>query len=128
LFGDVWHRRYCMVWFSVSWWMARFLPATTAPRETRARLRPAAAVSLSASSSTTYSPTGRRCSIRAIWSICRWRKRKFLFDLRAILMGPIEIALIAGHFHDPHPKATGATNASGNHDPSASIGGADLRE
>jgi|HubBroStandDraft_2_1064218.scaffolds.fasta_scaffold729595_2 hypothetical protein len=41
----------------------------------------------------------------------------FLFDLRAILMGPIDVALIAGHFHDPHPRATGATNASGNHDP-----------
>jgi hypothetical protein len=45
----------------------------------------------------------------------RWLAALFSFDLRAVLMGPIEVALIAGHFHDPRPEATGATNAWGDH-------------
>jgi hypothetical protein len=45
----------------------------------------------------------------------RWLAALFSFDLRAALMGPIEAALIAAHFHDPRPEATGTTNAWGDH-------------
>ena len=45
----------------------------------------------------------------------RWLAALFSFDLRAALMGPIESALIAAHFHDPRPEATGMTNAWGDH-------------
>jgi hypothetical protein len=45
----------------------------------------------------------------------RWLAALFSFDLRAALMGPIETALVAAHFHDPRPEATGATNAWGDH-------------
>src|SRR5580704_9595319 len=31
------------------------------------------------------------------------------------LIGPIEVALIAVHFHDPRPAATGTINAWGDH-------------
>ena len=45
----------------------------------------------------------------------RWLAALFSFDLRAALMGPIEAALIAMHFHDPRSEFTGATNAWGDH-------------
>jgi hypothetical protein len=45
----------------------------------------------------------------------RWLAALFAFDLRAALMGPIETTLVAAHFHDPRPEATGATNAWGDH-------------
>ncbi len=45
----------------------------------------------------------------------RWLAALFSFDLRAALMGPIEVILVAAHFHDPRPEATGATNAWGDH-------------
>jgi len=45
----------------------------------------------------------------------RWLAALFSFDLRAALMGPIEVVLVAAHFHDPRPEATGATNAWGDH-------------
>ena len=45
----------------------------------------------------------------------RWLTALFSFDLRAALMGPIETALVAAHFHDPRPEAIGATNAWGDH-------------
>jgi hypothetical protein len=45
----------------------------------------------------------------------RWLAALFAFDLRATLMGPIESALVAAHFHDPRAAATGATNAWGDH-------------
>jgi hypothetical protein len=45
----------------------------------------------------------------------RWLAALFAFDLRAALMGPIEAALLAVHFHDPRAAATGATNAWGDH-------------
>ncbi len=43
----------------------------------------------------------------------RWLAALFSFDLRAALMGPIEAALIAAHFHDPRPEATGTTKRVG---------------
>jgi hypothetical protein len=45
----------------------------------------------------------------------RWLAALFAFDLRAALMGLIESALLAAHFHDPRTAATGATNAWGDH-------------
>ena len=45
----------------------------------------------------------------------RWLAALFAFDLRAALMGPIESALVAAHFHDPRGEVTGATNAWGDH-------------
>ena len=45
----------------------------------------------------------------------RWLAALFSFDLRAAMMGPIEVTLVAAHFHDPRPEATGATNAWGDH-------------
>jgi hypothetical protein len=45
----------------------------------------------------------------------RWLAALFAFDLRTALMGPIESALVAGHFHDPRGEVTGATNAWGDH-------------
>jgi hypothetical protein len=45
----------------------------------------------------------------------RWLAALFSFDLRAALMGPIEAALVAAHFHDPRAEVTGATNAWGDH-------------
>jgi hypothetical protein len=45
----------------------------------------------------------------------RWLAALFSFDLRAALMGPIEAALVATHFHDPRAEVTGATNAWGDH-------------
>jgi hypothetical protein len=45
----------------------------------------------------------------------RWLGALFSFDLRAALMGPIEAALVAAHFHDPRAEFTGATNAWGDH-------------
>ena len=45
----------------------------------------------------------------------RWLAALFAFDLRAALMGPIESALVAAHFHDPRAEVTGATNAWGDH-------------
>jgi hypothetical protein len=45
----------------------------------------------------------------------RWIAALFAFDLRAALMGPIEVALLAVHFRDPRAAATGETNAWGDH-------------
>ena len=45
----------------------------------------------------------------------RWLAALFSSDLRAALMGPMEAALIALHFHDPRIDTTGATNAWGDH-------------
>ncbi len=45
----------------------------------------------------------------------RWVAALFSSDLRAALMGPMEAALIALHFHDPRIETTGATNAWGDH-------------
>ena len=45
----------------------------------------------------------------------RWVTALFSFDLPAALMGPIEIALVASHFHDPRQDMTGGTNAWGDH-------------
>ena len=45
----------------------------------------------------------------------RWPAALFSFDLRAVMMSPIESLMVAAHFHDPRPEATGATNAWGDH-------------
>jgi hypothetical protein len=45
----------------------------------------------------------------------RWLGALFSFDLRAAVMSPIEAVMVAAHFHDPRPEATGATNAWGDH-------------
>jgi hypothetical protein len=45
----------------------------------------------------------------------RWITALFSFDLPAALMGPIEITLVAWHFHDPRERLTGASNAWGDH-------------
>ncbi len=45
----------------------------------------------------------------------RWLAALFSFDLRAAVMSPIESGMVAAHFHDPRPEATGATNAWGDH-------------
>jgi hypothetical protein len=45
----------------------------------------------------------------------RWVTALFSFDLPDALMGPIEIALVAAHFHDPRQDMTGGTNEWGDH-------------
>lgn len=45
----------------------------------------------------------------------RWLAALFSSDLRAAVMGPMEAALLALHFHDPRSETTGATNAWGDH-------------
>lgn len=45
----------------------------------------------------------------------RWVTALFSFDLPDALMGPIEIGLVALHFHDPRQDITGGTNAWGDH-------------
>jgi hypothetical protein len=45
----------------------------------------------------------------------RWVAALFSFDLPDALMGPIEIALVASHFHDPRQDMTGGTNEWGDH-------------
>lgn len=45
----------------------------------------------------------------------RWAGALFATDLRGALMAPIEMALVAGGFHDPRAEATGETNAWGDH-------------
>jgi len=45
----------------------------------------------------------------------RWLAALFSYDLRAALMSMIELALVAGGFHDPRPDVTGDTNAWGDH-------------
>lgn len=45
----------------------------------------------------------------------RWAAALFAFDLRGALMSVIEMALVAGGFHDPRATATGTFNAWGDH-------------
>ena len=45
----------------------------------------------------------------------RWLAALFSYDLRVALMSVIELALVAGGFHDPRPDVTGDTNAWGDH-------------
>jgi hypothetical protein len=45
----------------------------------------------------------------------RWAGALFSINLREALMAPIEMALVAGGFHDPRAAATGETNAWGDH-------------
>lgn len=45
----------------------------------------------------------------------RWAAALFAFDLRGALMSGIEMALVAGGFHDPRSAATGGSNAWGDH-------------
>lgn len=45
----------------------------------------------------------------------RWVAALFAFDLRGALMSLIEMALVAGGFHDPRASVTGTSNAWGDH-------------
>jgi hypothetical protein len=45
----------------------------------------------------------------------RWVAALFSFDLRSALMSVIEMALVAGGFHDPRAATTGHSNAWGDH-------------
>ncbi|HEY1933901.1 MAG TPA: hypothetical protein VGG99_17955 [Acetobacteraceae bacterium] len=45
----------------------------------------------------------------------RWAGAIFSTDLRDALMAPIEMALVAGDFHDPREAVTGGTDAWGDH-------------
>jgi len=45
----------------------------------------------------------------------RWAGAVFSTDLRGAMLGAIEMALVAGAFHDPRAAATGETNAWGDH-------------
>jgi hypothetical protein len=45
----------------------------------------------------------------------RWLGALFAFDLRGALSSLIEMALVAGHFHDPRTEATGSMNPWGDH-------------
>ncbi len=45
----------------------------------------------------------------------RWMGALFAFDLRALVMSTIELALTALHFRDPRAEVTGSANAWGDH-------------
>ena len=45
----------------------------------------------------------------------RWLGAIFAFDLRALVMSTIELALAAAHFRDPRAEVTGSVNAWGDH-------------
>jgi len=54
------------------------------------------------------------CTLATL-SARRWLAAMLSFDLRAALMSPIEMGLVATDFHDPRTEVTGATNAWGDH-------------
>lgn len=45
----------------------------------------------------------------------RWAGALFAFGLRDAVMAPIEMALVAAHFHDPRPAVEGSSNVWGDH-------------